>query len=120
MLPIKNVDAADTPPFATGFDTLMLALPILVISPAVIAACKLVLETNVVVRALPFHCTVEEGTKLVPVMVNVKPAPPAGAELGFSDAIVGAFTASVAGGAGVGGGVNVEGGAGLTKLPPTR
>ena len=99
---------------------MMLALPTFVISAAVMAACKLVLETNVVVRALPFHCTVEEGTKLVPVTVNVKAAPPASAELGFSKAIVGAFTAGVAGAAGVGGGVNAEGGAGLTKLPPTR
>lgn len=59
-------------------------------SADVIAACKLVLDTNVVVRAAPFHCTVEEDTKLIPVTVNVKAAPPATAELGFNNDITGA------------------------------
>ena len=36
---------------------------------------KLVLETKVVARALPLHCTVEEEMKLDPVTVNVKAAP---------------------------------------------
>jgi hypothetical protein len=62
-------------------------------SAAVIAACKLVLETNVVVRAVPFHCTFEEDTKLEPVTVSGNAAPPAAAELGFKDAIVGAALA---------------------------
>jgi hypothetical protein len=47
------------------------------------AACKLVLETKVVVRVLPFHWTLEEETKLDPVTVNVNAAPPAAAELGL-------------------------------------
>ena len=36
------------------------------------AACKLVLETKLVARAVPFHSTVEDDTKFVPVTVNVK------------------------------------------------
>lgn len=59
------------------------------ISAALMAACRLVLETNVVVRALPFHCTTEEETKFVPVTVMVKLAPAATAELGLSTAIAG-------------------------------
>jgi hypothetical protein len=49
------------------------------------AACKLVLETKVVVRALPFHWIVEEETKLDPVTVSVNAAPPAVAEPGLSE-----------------------------------
>jgi len=45
--------------------------------------------TNVVVRGAPFHCTTELETKLVPVTVNVKAAPPAVALLGESDESVG-------------------------------
>lgn len=40
------------------------------------------LLTTVVVRLLPFHSTVDEGTKLDPLIVNVKASPPAGALLG--------------------------------------
>src|SRR5258705_11080738 len=58
-------------------------------SAVVMAACKLVLETKVVERVLPFHWTVDVGMKFVPVTVNVKPAPVAAAELGFKDATVG-------------------------------
>ena len=36
-----------------------------------------VLLLNVVVRLEPFTCTTEPGTKLLPVTVNVNPAPPA-------------------------------------------
>ena len=63
--------------------TVTIAVPAVATSAAVIAACKLVLETKVVVRAFPFHRTVEEETKLDPVTVNVKAALPTGAELGF-------------------------------------
>jgi hypothetical protein len=62
-----------------------MAVPPAAMSAAVIAACKLVLETNVVVRALPFHWTVVVETKLDPVTVSVKDAPPTVAELGFKD-----------------------------------
>jgi hypothetical protein len=54
---------------------------------AVMAACKELLETNVVGRAEPFHSTVEDDTKLAPVTANVKPAPPTIAEPGVNNVI---------------------------------
>ena len=56
---------------------------------AVIAACNWVLEMNVVVRPLPFHCTAEVFTKFLPVTAIVKLVPPATAELGFSKVMIG-------------------------------
>jgi hypothetical protein len=53
------------------------------------AACKLVLERNVVVRGAPFHCTIEEDRKFVPVTVSVNGAPPTMAEPGVKEPIVG-------------------------------
>src|SRR6476469_5671428 len=61
----------------------------LAISAAVIAACNCVLETNVVVRALPLNCTTDAGTKFVPVRVIVNAALPATAEPGVIWTIVG-------------------------------
>jgi len=46
-------------------------------------------ETNVVASADPFHLTVEPETKLVPLTVNVNCAPPAVAQVGLSEVIVG-------------------------------
>jgi hypothetical protein len=86
---IVNVRAAEVPPPGEGLNTVTLAVLTELMSAAVMAACKLVLETKVVERVLPFHCTVDVGMKFVPVTVNVKPAPPAEAELGFKDVTVG-------------------------------
>ena len=80
-----NVNALETPPPGVGVETVNIAVPAVAMSAAVIAACKLVLETKVVERALPFHWTAEEETKLVPVTVNVNPALPATAELGLRE-----------------------------------
>jgi hypothetical protein len=88
-LPIVKVSGLEVPPPGAGVVTVTMALPAVAISAAVMAACKLVLETKVVVRALPFHWIVEEETKLDPVTVSVNAAPPAPAELGFSDVAVG-------------------------------
>ena len=85
-----NASPLDVPPPGAGVETVTVTVPPVAMSAAVIAACKVVPETNVVVRAIPFHCTVEEDTKLEPVTVSVNAAPPAAAELGFKDAIVGA------------------------------
>jgi hypothetical protein len=79
-----NVSALEVPPPGVGFITVTDAVPAVAMSAAVMAACKLVLETKVVVRALPFHCTTEEATKLVPVTLNENAAPPADTELGFN------------------------------------
>src|SRR6266481_5745017 len=82
--PMVNVSALEVPPPGVGFTTVTDAVPAVAMSAAVMAACKLVLETKVVVRALPFHCTTEEATKLVPVTLNENAAPPADTELGFN------------------------------------
>jgi len=86
---IVNVRAAEVPPPGEGLSTVTLAVLTALMSAAVMAACKLVLETNVVDRVLPFHWTVDVGMKFVPVTVNVKLAPPAPADVGFMDATVG-------------------------------
>src|SRR5438128_12068342 len=52
-------------------------------------AVSCVEETNVVVSAVPFQFTVEPETKLVPFTVNVNCAPPAVAQVGLSELIVG-------------------------------
>jgi hypothetical protein len=88
-LPMVKVSPLEVPPPGVGVETVTVAVPLTAMSAVVIAACKLVLETKVVERVLPFHWTVDVGMKFVPVTVNVKPAPPATAELGFKDATVG-------------------------------
>src|SRR5438552_7682531 len=86
---IAKVNALDVPPPGGRVVTLTLAVPAAAMSAAVIAACRLMLETKVVARGLPFHCTVEDDTKLVPVTVRLNPAPPARVKPGFRDAAVG-------------------------------
>ena len=51
-------------------------------SVAGIAAVTCVALTKVVVRVAPFHLTTEPETKLLPLTVRVKAAPPAVALLG--------------------------------------
>jgi hypothetical protein len=90
LVPTRNVKGAVVPPLA---ETVIFATPVAAISAAVMAACKELLETNVVGRAEPFHSTEEDDTKLLPVTVNVKPAPPTIAEPGVNNVI--AVTAGV-------------------------
>ena len=52
-------------------------------------AVSCVAETNVVVSGVPFQFTVEPETKLVPFTVNVNCGPPAVAQVGLSEVIVG-------------------------------
>jgi hypothetical protein len=61
----------------------------------VTAAVSEVALPYVVVRAVEPNMTVEPLRKLVPVTVIAKAAPPAMAELGLSEAIVGALTVSL-------------------------
>src|ERR1700688_135833 len=70
-LSIVKLSAPETPPPGAGVETVTIAIPPVAVSAAVTAACKLVVETNVVVRAVPFHCTVDEDTKLLPVTVSM-------------------------------------------------
>jgi hypothetical protein len=86
------VDELEEPPLAAGFTTVTLATPIAATSAVVMAACNSVLEMKDVGRVLPSHWTADVETKFVPVIVRVNPAPPAMAELGFNNAIVGGGT----------------------------
>src|SRR5215469_7984941 len=120
VVPTKNVEGAERPPLADGFETVILAVPGVEISAAEIAAVNCVLETKLVARAFPLNWAVEAELKFVPAMFRVKAEPPATAELGTRETIEGAFGAGVGSVAGVGGGVRLNGGAGLIKFPPTR
>jgi hypothetical protein len=84
-----NDTLPDVPPPGVGLVTVTVAVPPLAMSEALIAACKLVLETNVVGRTLPFHRTVDEETKFVPVIVNVKAGLPSSSTFGLSEVTVG-------------------------------
>jgi len=92
-----NVWAFEAPPPGAGFVTEMFAMPVPAASAAVRLACNVVLETNVVGRALPFSRTVDVETKPVPVTVTVKSGLPCGIKLGFRLAAVGSglFTAKL-------------------------
>jgi hypothetical protein len=86
---IVSVNEFDVPPPGVGFTTVIAAVPELAMSAAVIAAVNCVALTNVVVRALPFHCAVDPLMKLVPVNVIVNAAPPAPVDVGEIEVSVG-------------------------------
>ena len=81
-----NVDPTEVPPVVV---TVTLAVPVDAIRLAGTAAVSLFALTNVVASAVVPHCTVAPETKFVPLIVRVKAAPPAVAELGLKLAIVG-------------------------------
>ena len=87
---IVKFTGLDVPPPGAGVETVTAAVLGVATSAAVIAACKVVVATRVVARGLPFHCTVEDVTKLAPVTVSVNAASPAKAEVGVTEATVGA------------------------------
>src|SRR5438093_12123528 len=74
---IVNVCALEVPPPGVGLKTVTGAVPAVAMSAVVICALSCVLLPNVVARWLPFHCTVDELVKFVPVRASVKAAPPA-------------------------------------------
>ena len=84
-----NVTALDVPPPGAGLKTVTLAAPAVAISAAVMEAVNCVALTNVVVRLDPFHRTADPLTKLLPLIVSVKAAPPAAVEDGFRLLIAG-------------------------------
>jgi len=84
-----KVRAPEVPPPGVGLKTVTDAVPALAMSAAVMDAVSWVDETNVVVRLAPFQRTMEPVTKLVPVTVRVKAAPPAVAEEGLRAVSVG-------------------------------
>jgi hypothetical protein len=72
-----------------GFTTVTADVVGVVRSDVRIAAWSVVVETNVVVRLEPFHWTVEEALKFVPVKVRVKPLLPNVVLVGEREARVG-------------------------------
>ena len=79
----------EVPPPGEGLTTVTETVPAVAMSPADIAAVNCVPLTNVLARALPFHCTVEPETKFVPLTVSVNADPPAMALEGEAEAKVG-------------------------------
>ena len=88
-LPMAKVSALEVPPPGAGVETVTEAVPPAAMSALPICACSCVLDTKVVGRALPFHCTLESEMKFAPLTVSVKLALPTDAELGLNDATVG-------------------------------
>src|SRR5439155_593156 len=86
---IVNVCGLEVPPPGAGVNTVTEAVPAVAMSAAVICAVSCVLLPNVVVRWPPFHCTMDELMKFVPVTVSVNAAPPATAVLGERELSVG-------------------------------
>ena len=89
LLMVK-VAAAEVPPPGAGLFTVTLAVPAVAMSLAGMAAVNCVALPKVVVRGLPFHCTVEPFTKPLPLTVNVNAVPPAVTAFGLKVVIVGA------------------------------
>jgi hypothetical protein len=87
VLTIVNVIPVDVPP--QGFTTVIEGVPAVAIREAGTAAVSCVEETNVVVSVVAFHFTVEVETKFVPFTVKVNCGPPAAAQVGLSELIVG-------------------------------
>src|SRR5215467_11820063 len=86
--------------------TVTATLPAEARSAAPMLAFSWLLLTNVVVRLLPPHCTIELDKKLEPFTVRVKGSAPAGALLGDIEPTVGVgFGVGVGAGVGVGPGV---------------
>ena len=86
---IVNVCAFDIPPPGVGFTTVTEAVPAVDIRDAGTVAVSCVEETNVVASAVAFHCTVEVPTKFVPFTVKVNCGPPAAAQVGLIEVVVG-------------------------------
>ena len=85
-----NVSAAEVPPPGAGETTVTLAVAAVVKSLAGMAAVSCVALTKLVVRLLPFHCTVEPLTKPEPFTVKVNPALPTAMLDGASEVATGA------------------------------
>jgi len=81
-LSMVKVFAPEVPPPGVGMNTVTEAVPAVLMSAAVIVAVICVLLTKCVVCFFPFHITSEVETKLEPLAVSVKVAPPAVAEVG--------------------------------------
>jgi hypothetical protein len=93
---IENVIGPDVPPPGAGVNTVTCAFPFKGMSAAIKArsadgtaatSCAGLLYE--VANAMLFHCTTEQGTKLLPVTARLNPAVPAVAEDGESETMTG-------------------------------
>ena len=80
-----NVEFPETPPPGAGLFTETLAEPALARSPGRITAMSCEPLRYDVARAVPFHSTVEVGTKFEPFTNSCKPAVPLGTEMLLGD-----------------------------------
>src|SRR6476661_5185452 len=71
-----KLSVPDVPPPGEGLNTDTAAVPTTARSAAPIAAWSCVELTGVVGRSAPFQRTIEDVTKLLPLTVSVKAAPP--------------------------------------------
>src|ERR1035437_9012611 len=79
----KVTDPAElVPGVVPVLTTVTLAVPTLAISAALICARSSVVLTNVVPRALPFHCTVDEELNPVPMTVSTNAGLPMATDTG--------------------------------------
>src|SRR6476661_10733515 len=119
VAPTKNDDGFDVP---LGSTMTTWAAPPLAIAAAGMVAESWLAEMKVVVSEMPLNFTTEEAVKCVPFTVRTMSAPPATAEPGLREEIIGVVAPGATGAGGVGkgvaGGIVVE--TGLMKLPPTR
>jgi hypothetical protein len=74
----------EVPPPGGGLETVTETVVAVAISDAGTTAVNWELLTNVVASTLPFQCTTDPGTKLVPLTVSVNCAPPGAALAGTS------------------------------------
>jgi len=94
---IGNATAPEAPPPPPDvrLNTVTWAVPAEATSAAVIAAVNCVAPTYVVARLAPFHCTTEQGTKLLPVTLRLNAPVPTVALAGRSAAIAGIGSAEL-------------------------
>lgn len=97
MVTVKFI-AFEVPPPGAGLVTVTADVPVETMLEAGMAAVNCVEFTNVVAGADPPKLTIEAATKLVPLIVIVKAAPPATEVFGEIEVIAGEVIAGVGGG----------------------
>lgn len=85
----EKLTGEETDSGGPGFATVMVLLPAVATSLAVIAAVSRELDTKVVLRFEPFHCTTAFESKFTPETVSENPACPATALEGLREVISG-------------------------------
>jgi hypothetical protein len=89
LLVTVKITALEVPPSVAGLVTLTPGVPVEAMLEAGMDAVNCMELTNVAGAAAPPKLTIEAATKFVPLIVSVKPAPPAAALFGEIVVIVG-------------------------------